>query len=71
VRYGSAKHPTVPHTLEKGYTYYLDIATSQEAYEEAVTELFQQLDRWEMVLEQQHYLCGEIFEQELSWSRDL
>ncbi|WP_421659588.1 glutathione S-transferase family protein [Leptothermofonsia sp. ETS-13] len=33
-------------------------ATSQEAYEEAVTELFEHLDRWESVLENQRYLCG-------------
>ncbi len=33
-------------------------ATSQEAYEEAVTELFEQLDHWESVLENQRYLCG-------------
>jgi putative glutathione S-transferase len=33
-------------------------ATSQAAYEEAVTELFQNLDRWEDVLAQQRYLCG-------------
>ena len=34
-------------------------ATSQAAYEEAVTELFQHLDRWEAVLGQQRYLCGD------------
>jgi glutathionyl-hydroquinone reductase len=33
-------------------------ATSQVAYEEAVTQLFEHLDRWEMVLSQQRYLCG-------------
>ncbi len=33
-------------------------ATSQAAYEEAVTELFQALDRWEQVLGLQRYLCG-------------
>jgi putative glutathione S-transferase len=33
-------------------------ANSQEAYEEAVTELFENLDRWEEVLEKQRYLCG-------------
>jgi putative glutathione S-transferase len=35
-------------------------ATSQEAYEEAVTELFEALDRWENVLKKQRYLCGEV-----------
>jgi putative glutathione S-transferase len=34
-------------------------ATSQDAYEEAVTELFENLDRWETVLSNQRYLCGE------------
>jgi putative glutathione S-transferase len=34
-------------------------ATSQSAYEEAVTELFENLDRWETILSQQRYLCGE------------
>jgi putative glutathione S-transferase len=34
-------------------------ATSQAAYEEAVTELFESLDRWENVLSKQRYLCGE------------
>ncbi|MBD2001305.1 glutathione S-transferase family protein [Leptolyngbya sp. FACHB-541] len=36
-------------------------ANSQEAYEEAVTELFAALDRWEEVLENQRYLCGDRF----------
>lgn len=34
-------------------------ATSQSAYDEAVTELFKALDHWEKVLEKQRYLCGE------------
>lgn len=34
-------------------------ATSQAAYEEAVTELFEALDHWESVLGQQRYLCGD------------
>jgi glutathionyl-hydroquinone reductase len=34
-------------------------ASSQIAYDEAVTELFQALDHWERVLGQQHYLCGD------------
>lgn len=33
-------------------------ATTQAAYEEAVTELFQALDHWEKVLDEQRYLCG-------------
>jgi putative glutathione S-transferase len=34
-------------------------ATSQEAYEEAVTELFDALDHWERVLSERRYLCGD------------
>ena len=34
-------------------------ATTQEAYEEAVTELFDALDRWEDVLSTRRYLCGD------------
>ncbi len=34
-------------------------ATSQSAYEDAVTELFQALETWEQVLSQQRYLCGD------------
>ncbi|MBC1220206.1 glutathione S-transferase family protein [Nostoc sp. UCD121] len=33
-------------------------ATSQAAYENAVTELFESLDHWENVLSKQRYLCG-------------
>jgi putative glutathione S-transferase len=39
--------------------YRAGFATSQIAYEEAVTELFQNLERWEAVLGQQPYLCGD------------
>ena len=34
-------------------------AATQEAYEEAVTQLFDALDRWEEVLGRRRYLCGE------------
>ena len=34
-------------------------ATTQEAYEEAVTDLFDALDHWEEVLETRRYLCGD------------
>jgi putative glutathione S-transferase len=34
-------------------------ATTQEAYEEAVTELFDALDYWEEVLSSRRYLCGD------------
>ena len=33
-------------------------ATSQEAYDEAVTNLFEALDYWEGILKKQRYLCG-------------
>ena len=39
--------------------YRAGFATTQEAYEEAVTELFENLDHWETVLEKQRYLCGD------------
>jgi len=34
-------------------------ATTQKAYEEAVTELFDALDHWEGVLSERRYLCGD------------
>jgi glutathionyl-hydroquinone reductase len=34
-------------------------ATTQEAHEEAVTELFDALDHWEEVLSSRRYLCGD------------
>jgi putative glutathione S-transferase len=39
--------------------YRAGFATTQSAYEEAVTELFDALDYWEGVLAQQRYLCGD------------
>jgi len=39
--------------------YRAGFATTQSAYEEAVTELFDALNHWEGVLEQQRYLCGD------------
>jgi glutathionyl-hydroquinone reductase len=39
--------------------YRAGFATSQDAYEEAVTELFDALDHWETVLQNQRYLCGD------------
>jgi putative glutathione S-transferase len=39
--------------------YRAGFATSQDAYEEAVTELFDALDHWETVLQSQRYLCGD------------
>lgn len=39
--------------------YRAGFATTQTAYDEAVTELFEALDYWERVLSQQAYLCGD------------
>jgi glutathionyl-hydroquinone reductase len=49
---------TIYQPINNG-VYRSGFATSQSAYEQAVTELFQALDAWENVLEQQRYLCGE------------
>ncbi|MGF1676673.1 MAG: glutathione S-transferase family protein [Rivularia sp. (in: cyanobacteria)] len=38
--------------------YRAGFATSQSAYDQAVTELFDALDDWEKVLTKQRYLCG-------------
>ena len=35
-------------------------STTQEAYDEAVTKLFDALDHWETVLDTQRYLCGDV-----------
>jgi glutathionyl-hydroquinone reductase len=39
--------------------YHAGFATSQAAYESAVTEIFESLDYWENILSQHRYLCGE------------
>jgi glutathionyl-hydroquinone reductase len=39
--------------------YCAGFATSQVAYDEAVIELFESLDRWENILGQQRYVCGD------------
>jgi glutathionyl-hydroquinone reductase len=39
--------------------YRAGFATTQSAYDEAVTELFDNLDHWEKVLEEERYLCGD------------
>lgn len=38
--------------------YQAGFTTSQVVYEAAVTDIFEQLDHWESVLDQQRYLCG-------------
>ena len=65
--YPPALQETIDQTIDAIYmpinngVYRSGFATSQEAYEEAVTELFENLDRWEAVLGQQRYLCGNQF----------
>lgn len=55
----------VDRTLDELYepvnngVYKTGFATTQDAYDEAVTELFDALDRWEGVLSKRRYLCGE------------
>jgi putative glutathione S-transferase len=62
--YPQALRTTIDQTLDAIFlpinagVYRSGFATSQSAYEEAVTELFQNLDHWEKVLNQQRYLCG-------------
>ena len=40
--------------------YRAGFATTQSAYEDAVTELFEALDHWDQVLQSQRYLCGDV-----------
>ncbi|BAZ13001.1 glutathione S-transferase-like protein [Calothrix sp. NIES-4071] len=55
----------INETIDKIYqpinngVYRAGFATSQAAYDEAVTELFTALEHWEKVLETQRYLCGD------------
>jgi putative glutathione S-transferase len=65
--YPEPLRPKIDETIDAIYmpinngVYRSGFANSQAAYEEAVTELFENLDRWEAVLEQQRYLCGNQF----------
>ncbi len=62
--YPQALRQQIDDTIDKIYmpvnngVYRSGFATTQAAYEEAVTELFQNLDHWETVLADQRYLCG-------------
>lgn len=64
--YPESLRPKIDETIQKIYqpinngVYRAGFATSQEAYEEAVTELFDALDHWESVLANQRYLCGDV-----------
>jgi putative glutathione S-transferase len=63
----------VDRTLDELYepvnngVYKTGFAATQEAYEEAVTQLFDALDRWEGVLGRRRYLCGNRIT-EADWS---
>jgi putative glutathione S-transferase len=56
----------IDETLDAIYTpinngvYRAGFATTQQAYEEAATELFAALDHWDGVLGKQRYLCGSV-----------
>lgn len=62
--YPTALREKIDETIEAIYmpinagVYRSGFATTQKAYEKAVTELFENLDRWESVLNLQRYLCG-------------
>ncbi|AKG20093.1 glutathione S-transferase family protein [Calothrix sp. 336/3] len=55
----------IDQTIDAIYTpinlgvYRVGFATSQAAYAQALTELFESLDRWEIILGKQRYLCGD------------
>ena len=63
--YPEALRGAIDETITAIYTpinngvYRAGFATSQAAYEEAVTELFGALDRWDEVLSGRPYLCGD------------
>jgi glutathionyl-hydroquinone reductase len=62
--YPHALRKTIEDTIDALYVpinsgvYRAGFATSQAAYDEAVTDLFASLDHWESVLSTQRYLCG-------------
>jgi putative glutathione S-transferase len=63
----------VDRTLDELYepvnngVYKTGFAATQDAYEDAVTQLFNALDRWETLLGLRRYLCGELIT-EADWS---
>lgn len=62
--YPQALQDPIEQTIDAIYqpinngVYRAGFATTQDAYEEGVTDLFEALDHWEQVLDQQRYLCG-------------
>ncbi|MEB3336823.1 MAG: glutathione S-transferase family protein [Leptolyngbyaceae bacterium] len=67
--YPKALWQTIDQTMDAIYqpinngVYRAGFATTQSAYEEAVTDLFAALDHWEGVLKEQRYLCGNLITQ--------
>jgi putative glutathione S-transferase len=63
--YPEAHRSLIDETIDAIYkpinngVYRAGFATSQDAYDEAVTELFEALDHWETVLAKQRYVCGD------------
>jgi putative glutathione S-transferase len=63
--YPEALREEVDRTIDAIYepinngVYRTGFAATQEAYDDAVTELFDALDRWESVLGKRRYLCGD------------
>jgi putative glutathione S-transferase len=63
----------VDRTLDELYepvnngVYKTGFAATQDAYEDAVTQLFNALDRWETLLGLRRYLCGELIT-EADWA---
>jgi glutathionyl-hydroquinone reductase len=63
--YPSALRENIDRVIDQIYqpinngVYRSGFATSQSAYEEAVTELFQALETWNQLLSKQRYLCGD------------
>lgn len=63
--YPDALQTEIDRTIDAIYqpinngVYRAGFATTQAAYEEAVTELFEALDDWDTVLSKQPYLCGD------------
>lgn len=64
--YPEALRDRIDQTMDAIYqpinngVYRAGFASTQAAYEEAVTDLFQALDHWDGALSQQPYLCGDV-----------
>lgn len=64
--YPEALRQQIDETIDAIYqpinngVYRAGFATKQDAYDQAVTELFAALNRWDQVLANQRYLCGNV-----------